>query len=161
MKISIIFDSQRGATRTAAGAMHDIFLAGGNTCETWSVQQADPSSAAEADLLCVGSWTQGLFVIGQHATKATMDFIERLPDLDGRRAVVFCTYRLATGALLPSMADALERRGADVIGQFQFRGPQPDSSFRSFAQTLGERPEVVVAEQASTHLKWPRRLMMA
>jgi hypothetical protein len=68
-----------------------------------SVAEADPVEVSHADLICVGSWTQGLFIISQHATRESMQFIERLGNLTGKRAVVFCTYKLATGKLLLNM----------------------------------------------------------
>lgn len=161
MKISVIYDSHGGTTRAAAQAMQRLFSERGNACDVSSVQEADPARTAESDLICIGSWTQGLFVVGQHPTRATMEFVERLPELAGRSALVFCTYKLATGPLLPTLADALERRGADVVGRFAFRGPKPDASFSKFADRAAQRPKVLVAERESTWLKWPRKLMMA
>jgi hypothetical protein len=34
------------------------------------------------------------------------------------------------------MAKALEEKGAKVIGQFKYRGPEPNSKFASFARSL-------------------------
>ena len=66
-----------------------------------------------------------------------MQFIDRLGNLAGKQAVVFCTYKLATGPTLPRMAEGLESKGAQVVGQFKYRGPDPGSEFASFAASLG------------------------
>jgi hypothetical protein len=65
-----------------------------------------------------------------------MQFIDRLGNLTGKRAVVFCTYKLATGKLLLNMANELESKGAIVIGQFKFRGADPSDQFASFASSV-------------------------
>ncbi|MAE64794.1 MAG: hypothetical protein CMJ18_11050 [Phycisphaeraceae bacterium] len=140
MKVAIVFDSRTGTTRAAAAAMGRIFEEQGHECSVQSVADADPEQVSEADLICVGSWTQGLFIILQHPTKSSMSFIDRLGDLKGRKAAVFCTYKLATGSLLPRMAAALEARGAEVLGQFKYRGPEPTEQFRSFAAAMAAAP---------------------
>jgi hypothetical protein len=91
---------------------------------------------SEADLICVGTWVKGLFIIRQHPTEGTINFIEMLGNLSGKNAVVFCTYKLAAGSSLRQMAKALEGKGAKVIGQFKYRGPDPDSKFASFVTSL-------------------------
>ena len=136
MKVAIVFDSRTGITRSAATAMNKVLEEQGHQCTVRSVAEADPAEVSRADLICIGSWTQGLFIVLQHPTKASMQFISRLGDLSGKRAVVFCTYKLATGSLLPKMAAALEARGAQVVGQFKFRGREPTDEFRSFASTV-------------------------
>jgi hypothetical protein len=97
---------------------------------------ADPADVSEADLICIGSWVKGLFIIRQHPTEGTMQFIERLGDLAGKNVVVFCTYKLAIGSTLRQMAEALEEEGAIVVEQFKYRGTEPNSKFASFASSL-------------------------
>ena len=104
MKVAIVFDSSTGRTRAAAEEMAEVGRAAGHECTVRSVQDADPTAVSAADAICVGSWCQGLFIVFQHATKATMDFIDSLDRLDGKPAAVFCTYKLAVGGMLPKMA---------------------------------------------------------
>jgi flavodoxin len=136
MNIAIVYDSHTGTTAKAAESMGKAFEEQGHQCSVQSVSDADPAQVSKADLICIGSWTKGLYFIFQHATKDSMRFIRRLGDLNGKLAVVFCTFKLATGKMLPRMAQALETKGADVVGQFQYRGAHPDDKFRSFAKSL-------------------------
>lgn len=136
MKVAIVYDSRTGTTAKAAQAMGRALQEHGHECCVQSVAEADPAEVSQADLICVGSWTQGLFILFQHATKETMQFIERLGDLTGKKAVVFCTYKLATGKLLLNMVNELESKGANVIGQFKFRGSDPSGEFTSFAASV-------------------------
>jgi flavodoxin len=136
MNIAIVYDSRTGTTAKAAEAMGKALEERGHRCQVQPVAKANPAEVSRADLICVGSWTQGLFIILQHPTQQSLDFIDRLGDLAGKKAVVFCTYKLATGKLLPRLAAGLENKGAKVVGQFKYRGPNPGNEFASFAASL-------------------------
>ena len=137
MNVAIVYDSRTGTTRAAAEAMSRVLIQHGHQVQVTPVGSADPAQVAGADLVCVGSWTQGLFLVLQHATRATREFLERLGDLSGKQALVFCTYKVATGSMLPRMAAALEAKGARVVGRFRWRGPDVDEAFRRLAAELG------------------------
>ena len=136
MKIAIVYDSNTGTTANAAQRMGKTLEAHGHQCRVQSISLADPADVSEADLICIGSWVKGLFIIRQHPTEGTMQFIERLGDLAGKNVVVFCTYKLAIGSTLRQMAEALEEEGAIVEEQFKYRGSEPNSKFASFANSL-------------------------
>lgn len=136
MHIEIVYDSSSGTTAKAARAMGTALDASGHSSRVQFVKQADPVEVAQADLLCIGSWVKGLFIIGQHPTEGTMQFIQRLPDLSGKRALVFCTYKLAAGSTLKQMARGLEGKSATVVGRFKYRGPDPDDRFQAFVSSL-------------------------
>lgn len=138
MNIAIVYDSRTGTTARAAEAMCKTFEELGHQCRAQPVVRADPDQVSAADLICIGSWVQGLFIILQHPTEKSMEFIDTLGDLSGKRAVVFCTYKLATGPTLPRMAGALEEKGAQVVGRFKYRGPDPDEAFTAFAAGLAQ-----------------------
>lgn len=136
MKIAIVYDSRTGTTANAAAAMGKMMEEQGHQCQVQSVTNANPADVSEADLICVGSWVEGLLIIRQHPTAGSMNFIERLGNLAGKKALVFCTYKLAAGSTLPQMAKALERKGAKVVGQFKYRGSEPNNDFASFVASL-------------------------
>lgn len=136
MNIAIIYESSTGTTAAAAQAMGKALEDHGHQCQVLAVTEADPGEVAEADLICLGAWVKGLFIIRQHPSERAMRFIGRLSDLGGKKAVVFCTYKLAAGSTLTQMAKALEGKGADVVGQFKYRGSEPNHSFARFASNL-------------------------
>ena len=138
MNVAIVYDSRTGTTASAAEAMAETFKERGHQCHVQSIAQAGPDEVSQADLICVGSWAKGLFVVLVHPTAESMRFIDRLDDLTGKQAVVFCTYKLATGSMLTQMADGLEKKGAQVVGEFKYRGPMPGSEFASFAASLSQ-----------------------
>ena len=137
MNVAIVFDSATGTTEAAAEAMGDLIRAAGHECTVSSVRHADPAMVSTADAICVGSWCKGLFFIRQHATEATMDFIDGLNGIDGKPAAVFCTYKTAVGRMLPKMVARLENRGAVVTGSFKSRGPVAADGFDNWVKALG------------------------
>jgi len=135
--MAIVYDSSTGKTKAAAEQMGEAARAAGHECSVESIHDADPAEVTAADAVCVGSWTKGLFVIRQHPTQATVDFIGRLGPLDGKPAAVFTTYDIAIGKTLKKMAAPLEARGAKVTGELKSKGPNAAASFDAWLRTLG------------------------
>ncbi len=136
MNIAIVYDSRTGTTKAAAEAMAQLAVERGHQASAVAVQAASSVDVAAADAVCIGSWTEGLFFILQHATKATMEFIGGL-SLDATPAAVFCTYKTSPGKMLDKMAAALEARGARVTGSYRSRGPQAPDGFAAWLDALG------------------------
>lgn len=136
VKISIVFDSRGGTTEAAAMEMVKMAVAAGHDSTAVSVQSASPAEIAASDAICIGSWTEGLFFILQHATKATMEFIDGLT-LSGTPAAVFCTYKTSPGKMLDKMAAALEASGAHVSARLRSRGSRAPEGFADWIDSLG------------------------
>ncbi|HET9060251.1 MAG TPA: hypothetical protein VFN61_10050, partial [Acidimicrobiales bacterium] len=104
------------------------------------VQAAD---LARADLVVVGSWTEGLVVTRVHPAKAAVKWLERLPRMAGKPAAVFCTYAVAPKGTVTEMKAMLEAKGATVLATAAFGGhgeptniPVPD--VHNFAKAIAE-----------------------
>ena len=136
MKIAIVYDSSTGKTKAAAEQMADKARTAGHECTVAHVQQADPAEVSAADALCIGSWTKGLYFIFQGPTTATVDFIARLGQLDGKPTAVFATYALAIGKTLDKMAAAMTAKGANVTGTFRSKGPKAAAEFDGWLASL-------------------------
>ena len=136
MNIAIVYDSSTGTTAKAAEAMGQALTARGHQCRVQSVSKADPAAVAQADLICIGGWVKGMFILGQHPSEGSLKFISRLGDLTGKRAVLFCTYKTAPGSTLRQLTQAMQQHSADIVGQFRYRGPVPDARFGQFATAL-------------------------
>jgi flavodoxin len=136
MNIIIVYDSQTGTTKKAAVSMGEIFRKEGHRCQELSISDARPDSLIRADLICIGSWVKGWFIIRQHPTEGIMNYLSQLKGVTGKDAIVFCTYKLAIGSTLRKMAEGLESQGVRVVGMFKFRGPDPNDQFAAFAASL-------------------------
>lgn len=136
MRVAIVYDSETGTTKRAAEEMAGIVRAAGHECDVGPINEADAAAVSAADALCVGCWTQGLFIVAQHPTDRAMLFIDRLGPLEGKPVAVFTTYKLAVGSMLRQLAARLEARGATVTGQFKARGPRAGRGFDAWVRDL-------------------------
>jgi hypothetical protein len=115
MKAAILVDSLTGNTWKAAEA-----IASNLQQENWQITGLDPvkkpnhAAIQEADLVVVGTWVHGLFVVGQ--APFGIGNINNLPVMRGKKAAVFCTYALNSGSTLDKMTIAVSGRGAEVLG---------------------------------------------
>lgn len=115
MKAALVVESLTGNTWKAAEMVAD-----GLSQERWTitglskVRQPDLASIQDADIVLVGTWVHGLFVVGQ--APWAVNSIANLPTMRGKRAAAFCTFALNPGSSLDKLTDAVGDTGANVIG---------------------------------------------
>jgi len=98
------------------------------------VREPDHKSIQLADLVLVGTWTHGLFVVGQGPFGVSA--LAALPAMRGKRAAVFCTFALNPKKTLDKMSGIIAGRGADVIGGFAMNRRHLDRNADEFAARL-------------------------
>jgi hypothetical protein len=111
----VIYESMTGNTRKAAGLIAAQLAAGGLDVISLSPANAvDLQALSAAELVVVGTWTDGIFVVGQRPGRAGR--LQQLPAMRGKRAVVYCTYALNPGKTIDKLMGIVAGRGADVMG---------------------------------------------
>ena len=116
MQAVIIYNSLTGTTRKAAYRIASELRALRIDAEPVAIDDVDEATVADADLVIVGTWTDGIIVVGQKP--AGRKRLRKLPSLAGKRAVVFCTYAVDPGQTLDKLVAVVEAKGAEVIGGF-------------------------------------------
>jgi flavodoxin len=135
MKAAILVESLTGNTWKAGER-----IAGLLQQEGWSITGLDkvrqPNHAAiqEADFVLVGTWTHGLFVVGQ--APWGIGAINSLPTMRGKKAAVFCTFALAPAKTLDKLTNAVMGRGADVLGGVALNRGKLDEHSEVFVDRL-------------------------
>jgi hypothetical protein len=135
MKAAILVESLTGNTWKAGEK-----IAGLLQQEGWSITGLDrvrsPDHAAlqAADLVIVGTWVHGLFVVGQ--APWGIGGITHLPMIRGKRAAVFCTFALNPAKTLDKMTSAVMSRGADVLGGVALNRAKLDQHSEVFVDRL-------------------------
>ena len=115
MKAALLVESLTGNTWEAAELIADQLQQ-----ERWTitglskVRSPDLASVQAADIVLVGTWVHGFFVVGQLPWAASA--IANLPPMRGKRAAAFCTFALNPGKSLDKLTDAVADTGANVIG---------------------------------------------
>jgi flavodoxin len=115
MKAAILVESLTGNTWKAAELIGtDLQQEGWTITGLSRVRQPDHASIQAADIVLVGTWVHGLFVVGQ--APWGLGAITQLPVMRGKKAAVFLTFALEPGKSLTKLSDAVGKVGADVIG---------------------------------------------
>ena len=116
MRAVIIYNSLTGTTEKAAFRIASELKALRVDAEPVAIDDVDESTVADVDLVIVGTWTDGIVVMGQKP--AGRKKLRNLPSLAGRKAVVYCTYAVDPGRTLDKLVALVEEKGAEVIGGF-------------------------------------------
>jgi len=111
----VLVESLTGNTWKAAELVAaDLAQSGWSITGLSPVRRPDHASIQAADVVLVGTWVHGLFVVGQ--TPWALASVSNLPAMRGKRAAAFCTFALNPGKSLEKLTGALEATGAQVIG---------------------------------------------
>ncbi len=131
MDAVIIYESLTGTTQRAAHLIGDGFYDHRIGTQCFNVNTVDAAAVAAADLVIVGTWTDGLLIVGQKpARKKKID--QNLPDLAGKRCLVYCTYAIHPGKTISKLTKVVSAHGGDVIGGLTIRRDHLEADVASF-----------------------------
>jgi hypothetical protein len=119
MRAVVVYESLTGNTRKAAGLIAAEFNRRGVPASAFAINAIDYQALEDADLVVVGSWTDGLFFFGQRPGRAGR--LQRMPFITGKKSAVFCTFAIDQGHVLDKLVAIVEGKGADVIGGLAIR----------------------------------------
>lgn len=119
MRAVVIYESLTGHTREAGNLIAAGLTANGVETVACPITRIDFQALSNADLVILGSWTDGIFVVGQRPGRAAR--LRAMPVLDGKRCLVYCTYAINPGKVLEKMTAIAEGRGATVLGGMTIR----------------------------------------
>ncbi len=134
MDAVLIYESLTGTTAKAGQAIAAALSAEGLPTRAYPITGIDYQALADADLVIVGSWVDGLVIVGQKPGR--LGRIKAMPALAGKRAVVYLTYAIDPGKALQKMSDAVAARGADVLGGQLIRRDKLDEGVADFVDRI-------------------------
>jgi flavodoxin len=85
----VVHRSVTGTTRRYAEAIAAHLRTLGVEARACSIADCDASEIAQVDLVLLGCWTEGWFVVHQHPDAPWVSFARDLPDLSGARVGLF------------------------------------------------------------------------
>jgi hypothetical protein len=130
----VIYESLTGNTAKAGRAIAAGLTAEGIPTRAFPIKQIDYQALSDADLVIVGSWVDGLIVVGQKPGRVGR--IKAMPALAGKRSVVYLTYAIDAGHALQKMSDAVAARGAEVLGGQLIRRDKLDEGVADFVDRV-------------------------
>ena len=128
-------ESLTGNTWKAAETVADLLQQ-----ERWTitglskVREPDHAAIQQADLILIGTWVHGAFVVGQAPWGANN--IANLPTMRGKKAAAFCTYALSPGKSLDKLTGAVGDTGAYVVGGLAMKRNHLEEHSEEFARRL-------------------------
>jgi flavodoxin len=132
MKACVLYISRTGNTKRLAEAIAEVLEA-----PIFDISAApDPSVADEFDLLAIGTP-----VMGMRPTPEVHSFVKRLPECEGKRAILFCTYAIRKGGTLNVLEKELAEKGYVTIVSVSKRGLKPSKA--DFSDVLDEITKAV------------------
>lgn len=130
-RVAVVYRSHTGNTRRYAEGIADHLRSGGLEVSVASIGDCDMASLAEVDLLLLGCWTSGLFVVLQHPDGPWTSFARALPKVDRPRVGLFTTYTLATGSMFTRMREQLAGRTPAPVLELKSRNAQLSDADRA------------------------------
>lgn len=135
MKAAILFQSLTGNTRKAGELIAaNLQQEGWGITTVTSMKDLEMAAIQNADVVIVGTWVHGLFVVGQ--APWGIGAISHLPALRGKLAATYCTFALNPGTTLDKLDTAVSRLGAEVIGGLALHRSKLDEHAETFADRL-------------------------
>jgi flavodoxin len=128
MNICVIYFSRTGNTKRLAQAIADTAKA--PISDLASIQ---PSTLENYDLLILGTPVEG-----SSPAKETVAFIETMPKVECKKAILFCTYRLfGNSRTMNAMEKALAAKGYETLLKVSKKGMKPEKE-ADFSEILSE-----------------------
>ncbi len=141
MNVLLTFSSRSGNTERAAEYIGGEFASRGHDVLVRPWDGLDYHEVSAADLVCVGTWVHGLFVIGQHA--ADTDRLAKMPMLWDKPVAAFMTYAINPGKAIDDMANFLgQELGANVIAGQAMKSRDIADLAAGFVEDVLERIKV-------------------
>jgi flavodoxin len=105
MKPCVLYFSRTGNTKRMAEAIAEATKA-----PIFDIASSEPSVVEDFDMLILGTPVEGF-----SPAKETVDFVERLPKTEGKKAILFCTCAFWKGRTFGVLTKKLSSKGYDTM----------------------------------------------
>ncbi len=128
MNIGIFYLSRTGNTKRFAQAIAEVTKA-----SLYDIASTEPSTVEKVDLLILGTPVEG-----SSPTKEALAFIENMPKAEGKKAILFCTYKIfGNNRTLKNMEKQLANKGYETLLMVSKKGMKPEKP-ADFSDALAE-----------------------
>jgi hypothetical protein len=141
----VIYESLTGNTRKAGDRIARELEGAGVAAAACPIMHIDYPALAAADVVVVGTWTDGLVLFGQRPGRGGRLWM-KLPAIDRKRTALYCTYAVAPGKTLQKLGVLVGGRGGDVIGGYAIRRTKIDEGAATFVDRLLASSTVLVSD---------------
>lgn len=119
MKVAVLYESRTGNTARVARMIGAAAEELGAEVGVWPTTKANLDFLGRADLVFVGTWTDGVIIAGHRPGDSRR--LKALPGLWGRPTAGFVTYAVHAGDVIDKLERVVTARGGDWIGGRLFK----------------------------------------
>jgi predicted TIM-barrel enzyme len=120
MRAVVIYESMTGNTERAAELIAEAARdQGAGDVSVYPLTNIGLKDLAEADIVFVGTWVDGLIVAGHRPGR--LGRLKAMPVIDGKRVAAFMTYAIHAGKVLEKFERVLTERGGTVVASVLLR----------------------------------------
>jgi flavodoxin len=130
MNACVLYFSQTGNTRKFAEAISNSL----KIPAVYDITTTEPTVVNDFDLIFLGTPVHGF-----SPSTESLSFVERLPEGDGKRAVLFCTHRLWKGRTFGKLKKELKKKGYSTILTVSAKGKE--FTDETFSEAIGKIKE--------------------
>ncbi|MFB6342717.1 flavodoxin family protein [Saccharicrinis sp. FJH62] len=134
--ITILFRSKKGTTNAFAREIGYYLKQKGNNVTVKSIDDYSDELVQKADIVFLGCWTQGMFLMFQHPDREWKQFAKHLPPLKSQKTVLFTTYKVYTGKMFKSMHRHLKDKISSVEATIKSRNNSLSDQNKHILDTL-------------------------
>ena len=106
MNNCILYYSQTGNTKRFAQAISNSL----NIPAVYDITTNEPNVVKQHDMIIFGTPVHGF-----NPSKESVAFVKQLPEGNGKKAILYCTYRLWKGRVFSKLKGELKKRGYSTI----------------------------------------------
>ena len=128
----MIYESLTGNTRRAGELIGAELASRGVAVTVCPINAISYQALARADLVIIGSWTDGLLLVGQRPGRSGR--LRAMPVIDGKRCLVYLTYAIDPGKALRKLEAIVEERGGTVLGGLAIHRGKLEEGARELAE---------------------------
>ncbi len=129
MNTGIFYMSRTGNTKRFAQAIAEETKA-----PLYDITSTQPSETAKFDLIFLGTPVEG-----SSPTKEIMAFIEAMPTVTGKKAILFTTYKIfGNKHSMKNMEKKLKSKGYETLSMVSKKGMKPENPNVDFSDALVE-----------------------
>jgi flavodoxin len=106
MNTCILYYSQTGNTKKFADAISQSL----NISTVYDMTTNEANIVKQYDMMILGTPVHGF-----NPSKESVEFVKQLPEANGKKTILFCTYRLWKGRVFGKLKGELKKRGYSTV----------------------------------------------
>jgi len=130
VKVAVVYESRTGNTADVAQRIGAACEELGHEVGVWSTTKANLNFLTEADMVFLGTWTDGVIIAGHRPGDSGR--LLNMPGIWNKPTAGFVTYALHAGNVVDKLADVVQLLGGNWIGGRAFRRDRKSDQLASF-----------------------------